>query len=93
MSRRIAHLQAGETMFELFEYQEPRGKKIPPDHKQADHGLIHVGFTSTDVRSDYKRLQELGVQFFSEPIEFRPGVWLFYFMVQTEKSVSCGSHE
>ncbi len=76
---RIAHLQAGETMFELFEYQEPRGKKIPLDHKQADHGLIHVGFTSTDARSDYKRLQELGVQFFSEPIEFRPGVWLFYF--------------
>ena len=76
---RIAHLSLGDNMLELFEYQRPRGKKIPIDRNQADHGLIHLGFTSTDARADYARLQEHGVKFLSKPIEFRPGVWIFYF--------------
>ncbi|MBD3306838.1 hypothetical protein GF339_10450 [candidate division KSB3 bacterium] len=76
---RIAHLQSGDMMFEIFEYHDPRGKPIPPDHKQADHGFTHVGFTSTDAKADYERLKAHGVKFFSEPIEFRPDVWIFYF--------------
>lgn len=76
---RIAHLQLGDSMLELFEYQNPPGKEIPPDHKQADHGFTHLGFTSTDARADYERLKKQGIRFFSEPIEFRPGVWIFYF--------------
>jgi catechol 2,3-dioxygenase-like lactoylglutathione lyase family enzyme len=76
---RIAHLQKGSAMLELFEYQEPRGRKLPEDHKQADHGFIHVGFTSTDTRAEYQRLRSQGVQFISEPVEFRPGVWIAYF--------------
>lgn len=76
---RIAHLRMGDAMLELFEYQAPQGTAIPADWKQADRGLIHLGLASDDARSDYKRLQEQGVKFFSEPIEFRPGVWLFYF--------------
>jgi catechol 2,3-dioxygenase-like lactoylglutathione lyase family enzyme len=76
---RIAHLDAGATMLELFEYQNPRGKKISPDHKQADHGLIHLGLVSDDVRADYARLTAKGVRFFGAPLEFRPGVWIVYF--------------
>ncbi len=76
---RIAHLESGLNMLELFEYQKPRGKKIAQDYKQADQGLIHLGFTSTDVRADYQRLKNLGVRFFSEPVEFRPDVWIVYF--------------
>ena len=76
---RIAHLQSGPNMLELFEYQQPRGKKIPQDHKQADWGLIHLGFISTDVCGDYQRLKDHGVRFFSEPVEFRPDVWIVYF--------------
>ncbi len=76
---RIAHLTLGNNMLELFEYQTPKGKSISSDHKQADKGLIHFGFTSTDARSDYKRLKGHGVRFLSDPIEFRPGVWIFYF--------------
>lgn len=76
---RIAHLQQGNSMLELFEYRRPRGQPIPSDRKQADQGWIHMGFTSTDVRADYARLKTLGVQFLSEPIEFRPGVWIVYF--------------
>lgn len=76
---RIAHLTLRDNMLELFEYQAPQGKKIPSDHKQADNGLIHLGFSSTDARTDYKKLKEQGVKFLSEPIKFRPGVWIFYF--------------
>jgi catechol 2,3-dioxygenase-like lactoylglutathione lyase family enzyme len=76
---RIAHLQSAKGMLELFEYQEPRGKKIPKDHKQADNGFIHIGFTSSDARAEYRELQQKGVRFLGKPVEFRPGVWIFYF--------------
>lgn len=76
---RIAHLQSENAMLELFEYQEPKGRPIPQDHTQADNGFIHIGFTSTDARADYKVMQEKGVQFVGEPVEIRPGVWIFYF--------------
>ena len=76
---RIAHLESGQTMLELFEYENPKGRAIPEDRRQADQGFTHIGFASTDARGDYLKLKELGVKFFSEPIEFRPGVWLFYF--------------
>ncbi|MGC9342745.1 MAG: VOC family protein, partial [Bacteroidales bacterium] len=46
---------------------------------QADHGFIHAGFTSTDVRKDYKKMKLNGVEFISSPVEFRPGVWICYF--------------
>ncbi len=76
---RIAHLKTGTTMLELFEYKNPRGRHISTDHVQADHGWIHIGLRSSDVRSDYARLKALGVSFINEPIEFRPGVWIVYF--------------
>ncbi|MDR1316735.1 MAG: VOC family protein [Spirochaetales bacterium] len=76
---RIAHLRKGEAMLELFEYLDPRGKPLPAGHKQADIGLIHVGFASSDVREDYRRLREKGVAFLGEPVEFRPTVWVVYF--------------
>ena len=76
---RIAHLDAGATMLELFEYEDPRGRGIPDNHKQADQGLTHIGFSSTDARQDYLRFKQEDVRCFSEPIEFRPGVWIFYF--------------
>jgi len=76
---RIAHLQFGANMLELFEYVEPRGQPIPQARRQADHGWIHIGFHSDDVRSDAARLKQQDVRFVSEPVEFRPGVWLAYF--------------
>ncbi len=76
---RIAHLVLGAAMLEVFEYQVPRGRELAADRTQADHGLIHVGLKSTDTRADYARLAALGVPFFHEPVEFRPGVWIAYF--------------
>lgn len=76
---KIVHLKFGEAMFELFEYVEPRGKQIAANRRQADHGLIHLGFKSNDACADYKRLKAQGVEFLSAPVEFRPGVWVVYF--------------
>jgi glyoxylase I family protein len=76
---RIAHLMMGDNMLELFEYVDPRGKPPVADPRQADIGLIHLGFRSLDARRDYERLAAQGVSFLSAPVEFRPGVWVVYF--------------
>jgi catechol 2,3-dioxygenase-like lactoylglutathione lyase family enzyme len=76
---RVAHLFMDGRMLELFEYAEPRGRAEPDGACQADHGWIHMGLTSTDTRADYADLSAHGVKFLSEPVEFRPGVWIVYF--------------
>jgi catechol 2,3-dioxygenase-like lactoylglutathione lyase family enzyme len=78
-SARIAHLRAGGVMLELFEYISPRGGELAVERRQADIGFIHIGLVSEDVAGDYERLKREGVEFLSEPVEFRPGVWMCYF--------------
>jgi catechol 2,3-dioxygenase-like lactoylglutathione lyase family enzyme len=75
----IAHLMCGETMLELFEYTDPRGQPLASTLRQADHAFVHIGLQSSDVRGDYRELSGQGVEFISEPVEFRPGVWIVYF--------------
>jgi catechol 2,3-dioxygenase-like lactoylglutathione lyase family enzyme len=76
---RIAHLQSGPVILELLEYIAPRGRPVPPDRTQADLGFTHIGFASKDIHADYARLRRMGVVFYNEPIEYRPGVWNAYF--------------
>jgi catechol 2,3-dioxygenase-like lactoylglutathione lyase family enzyme len=76
---RIVHIESGNSMLELFEYHHPSGHQVPHTHSQADKGFIHIGFTSADINADYARLRGKGVQFQSEPVEFRPSVWVAYF--------------
>jgi catechol 2,3-dioxygenase-like lactoylglutathione lyase family enzyme len=76
---KIAHLMCGETMLELFEYSDPRGTPTAKSLRQADHAFVHIGLQSSDVRGDHKDLQSKGVRFISEPVEFRPEVWIVYF--------------
>jgi glyoxylase I family protein len=78
-SARIAHLKAGNGMLELFEYTDPKGREIPENHRQADIGFIHVGFTSSNVRDDYEKMKKNNIKFISKPVEFRPDVWICYF--------------
>jgi catechol 2,3-dioxygenase-like lactoylglutathione lyase family enzyme len=81
-SARIAHLvteAVDSFMLELFEYRDPRGRPIAAVRSQADIGISHIGFTSQDARKDYRRLRENGVKCLGAPVEFRPGVWVFYF--------------
>jgi len=76
---RIAHLSSDGAMLELFEYTRPRGSAIPENRIQADNGFIHVGFSSRDARADYRKLIDHGISTIGPPVEFRPGVWVFYF--------------
>ncbi len=76
---RIAHLYLGGFMLELFQYLTPVGRPMPKDFTQADNGLIHFALKSTDTRADYKMLADNGVEFLSEPVEYRPGVWICFF--------------
>lgn len=76
---RIAHLELGGVMLELFQYLHPEGRPISEDFTQADHGFTHISLKSTDTRADYEYLRERGVRFYSEPVEFRPGVWICFF--------------
>jgi catechol 2,3-dioxygenase-like lactoylglutathione lyase family enzyme len=76
---RIAHLELGGMMLELFQYLEPAAKSLARDRAQADKGYIHMGLRSDDGRGDYTRLRARGVEFLSEPVEFRSGVWVVYF--------------
>lgn len=77
---KIAHLNLGNTMLELFEFSFPRGEPSPPNVGPFKHfGWIHLSFLSTDVRADYLKLESQGVKFFSKPLEFRPKVWVVYF--------------
>lgn len=75
---RIAHLMSGSFMLELFEYKDPKGRPLG-DRNQADIGFSHVGFSSTDVPGDIKRLEGMGYPCLGEPVEYRPGVWVAYF--------------
>lgn len=75
----IAHLRKGSVILELFEYREPDGEPVPPERIQADRGFSHIGFRSSDVRKDYRKLKDAGVFFISEPVELRENVWLCYF--------------
>ncbi len=65
-------------MLELIEYKNPKGRPVPDDARQADNGFIHISFYSTDIHKDYTRLSEIGIKFFSEPVELRPDVWAVY---------------
>lgn len=76
---RIAHLQLGGVVLELFEYVKPQGRPLPTGRTQADHGFSHIALSSNEIGADYERLKAKDVVFLSEPIEFRPGVWGVYF--------------
>ena len=76
---RLAHLALGDGVLELLEYAHPRGAAIPPEGTLADLGFTHICLASGDIMSDYSGLKSSGVRFYTEPIEYRPGVWMAYF--------------
>ena len=76
---RLAHLSLGDGILELLEFSYPRGRPIPPERSMADIGHGHVCLASEDIVSDYLALKRSGVSFETEPLEYRPGVWMAYF--------------
>ncbi|MHB0998443.1 MAG: VOC family protein [Armatimonadota bacterium] len=78
-SARVVHLRCGETILELFEYRNPRGRLISDDRQQADHGFVHIGLKVTEIHELYDSLLNMGIRFLSPPVELRPGAWIAYF--------------
>ena len=76
---KIAHLELGDNMLELFQYTNPEGQNKAENMNQYDKGLIHIGFEVDDFHAHIEQLQQRGVQFLGEPVEFRPDVWVAYF--------------
>ena len=76
---KIAHLQLGDAILELFEYTNPKGSNKAKNINQYDQGLIHIGFEVDDFHNHIKQLEQRGVKLLGEPVEFRPNVWVAYF--------------
>ena len=76
---KIAHLELGDGILELFEYTNPKGENKAKDMNQFDKGLIHIGFEVDDFHNHIKQLEQRGVKLLGEPVEFRPDVWVAYF--------------
>ena len=76
---KIAHLQLGDAVLELFEYTNPKGKNKAKNINQYDRGIIHIGFEVDDFHTHIEQLKNRNIQFLGQPVEFRPGVWVAYF--------------
>lgn len=76
---RIVHLKLGNAFIELFEYCQPQGQNVADTLNQYDHAIIHFAFGVDCFDEFILRLKRKGVEFVSEPVEFRPGVWCVYF--------------
>lgn len=79
MKCRIVHLRLGDGVLELFDYR-PRGEDLAHRMRQWDQGIVHIGFEVDDFHQRLDRLHRAGVEFLGEPVEFRPGVWVLYFL-------------
>ena len=77
---RITHLRLGESVLELFEYSEPRGHNVARSLRQCDQGITHMGFECSDFHQHVEKLRQHNVEFLGEPVEFRPNVWVLYFL-------------
>ena len=76
---RVVHMRLGDSVVELFDYKQPKGREPRFIANQSDFGLTHIGFMVKDFHKTYHQLQEKGVEFLGQPVEIRPGVWVAYF--------------
>lgn len=74
---RVVHLKLEASVLELFEYCEPRGRDLK--QRQCDLGYMHICFRVTQIHELCASLKARGVEFFSEPLEVRPGTFIVYF--------------
>lgn len=61
---RIAMLRLNNCRVELFQFFEPKGKKI--ERRQCDIGYMHVAFVVDELEDICSKLEEMGIEFYSE---------------------------
>ena len=76
---KAAIVRAGNVYLEIAEYSYPVPNPINPDRQVVDHGLAHLCFQVTDLKEEYKRLKEAGMEFHSPPLEVPGSSSLFVY--------------
>lgn len=59
----------GDTLVELLQYFNPKGKEFPKDARCCDVGMPHISFLVNDIQSMYEKLKGLNVKFTHPPME------------------------
>ena len=61
---RIAMLRLNNCRIELFQFFDPKGKKM--ERRQCDIGYMHVAFVVDELDDICRKLEEKGIKFYSE---------------------------
>lgn len=73
---RIVMLRLNNCRVELFQFHEPKGEKVP--RRQCDLGYMHVAFVVDELADICRKLEEEGIEFYSEPQELGPYKVVFF---------------
>jgi len=65
---KAAVVKAGHIYIEIMEYSYPVPAPLNPNRQVVDHGLAHMCFQIKDMKTEYKRLKDAGMEFHSEPL-------------------------
>lgn len=64
VEERIVMLRLNNCRIELFQFYEPRGRKI--ERRQCDIGYMHVAFVVDELDDICRALEEKGIEFYSK---------------------------
>ncbi len=64
---KIALIQAGNVIVELFEYSAPTPRPVDPEWRGYDHGYTHLCLEVEDIDAAYDRLIKAGMTFHAMP--------------------------
>ncbi len=65
VKERICMMRLNNCHIELFEFSEPKGKKM--ERRQCDLGYMHVAFVVDELKEICKKLKDKGIEFYSKP--------------------------
>jgi glyoxylase I family protein len=65
VKERICMMRLNNCRIELFQFFEPKGKKI--ERRQCDLGYMHVAFVVDELKDICRKLTEKGIKFYSKP--------------------------
>jgi len=64
VEERIVMMRLNNCHIELFQFYEPKGKKI--ERRQCDIGYMHVAFVVDELDDICRKLEEKGIEFYSK---------------------------
>ena len=66
---RVVWLVAGDTMIELWQWDQPAGRDLPRDYRPADRGVTHFALQVDDVDELYRRVVDGGFHANTHPLD------------------------